>query len=121
MLISHNTLEHFYNFKSKKYERKTCDKLFHGTEKLTDHIQNPGGALLLLLLLLIVFNFIDPQYRHRYKGKAFRNLLKAWYGSDWTLRQGLVTATTEKLCLRGNVYNQIKNKPSQNTNKKKSR
>ena len=26
-LISHITLEHFYNFKSKKYECKTCEKL----------------------------------------------------------------------------------------------
>ena len=44
-LISHITLEHFYNFKSKKYECKTCEKLFHGKEKLTDHIQNPGDCV----------------------------------------------------------------------------
>ena len=44
-LISHITLEHFYNFKSKKYECKTCEKIFHGKEKLTDLIQNPGDCV----------------------------------------------------------------------------
>ena len=37
-LISHITLNHFYNFKTKKYECKTC-------EKLTDHIQHLGDCV----------------------------------------------------------------------------
>ena len=44
-LISHITLVHFYNLKSKKYEFKTCEKLFHDKEKLPDRIQNPGDCV----------------------------------------------------------------------------